>query len=303
MRNHTRKNILNILIIIFLSPFILIFIGDHFYSIGPLYTFGIVDLKDFFMFWIGVFGVFGVVYNISQNQTRISQQDKLIDITNKDRRDSRFAKGVELLSSSNESTRIGGVYDLYFLVKEFPNDYTYSVFNVLSSHIRSLTSTVAYQNEHKFQPSTDIQLILNLLTSDLDKTFKGHTLDLHDSYLVGVNLQNKILNYANLEYTRFYRSDLTGTQFVHSLLTKTSFEKADLTLANLSNATIENSTFYHATLKMTNLSNSYLHGSIFHGARIEKSILKNAKVDIGTLQKQAEYIRDTDLSEVQIIEQ
>ena len=66
------------------------------------------------MFWISLFGVFGVVYNISQNQKRITQQEKQLQAQTISENNTRFAKGVELLGNSQESTRIGGIYTLFF---------------------------------------------------------------------------------------------------------------------------------------------------------------------------------------------
>lgn len=150
-----RKQTLTILLSLFLAPFVLILIGDIIGSNIPLYTFGL-SLKDFFTMWTAIFGVFGIVYNIYQNQRRISQQEKQLDgqskqieyqnmqleLQAKSERNSRFAKGVELLGSNQESARTGGVYNLIFLAKEYPNEFKETVFNI---HMFSYKINYKYQ--------------------------------------------------------------------------------------------------------------------------------------------------------------
>lgn len=157
------NHMLIILVCLFLVPFILIIIGDMGYTFGPLYTFSITNIKDFFMFWISLFGVFGVVYNISQNQKRITQQEKQLQAQTISENNTRFAKGVELLGNSQESTRIGGIYTLFFLAKEFQSDYKECIFKILCSHITTITQDITYQKNHMDIPSNEIQTILNLL--------------------------------------------------------------------------------------------------------------------------------------------
>ena len=235
----------------FLAPFVLILIGDIIGSNIPLYTFGL-SLKDFFTMWTAIFGVFGIVYNIYQNQRRISQQEKQLDgqskqieyqnmqleLQAKSERNSRFAKGVELLGSNQESARTGGVYNLIFLAKEYPNEFKETVFNILCSHIRSITSINDYKKEFNLNPSNEIQTLMLLLFNSDDNFFSDLEGDLSNAYLAGIKLTGANLFRANLSYTNLIKADLS----------EVNMSEADLSRANLSNALLINTDMSRANL-------------------------------------------------------
>lgn len=237
---------------LFITPFVLIFIGDHIFSIRPIYTFGL-DLKDFIATWIAIFGVFGVIYNIGQNQKRISQQEvqikgqnKQIDLQAKSERNARFAKGVELLGNSKESTRIGGAYSLYFLVNEFSDIYTNIGLNILTSHVKTITGNKRYQNTYKKKPSNEIQTILSLLFKEQkgQLLFKNCRADLCNAYLKGANLENAELSHADLR-----RINLTGAD-----LSNANLAMANLSFAQLNNAIVDNADFSYSIIYKVNKS-------------------------------------------------
>ncbi len=178
-----------IISVIFFLPFVGVFINEitsaYFCNI---YTLGL-DRKDFFNVWIALFGAIGIAINIYQNHKRTTNQDKQlekqavqiqlqgtqIELQSKSQRDSRFSKGVELLGNANESARTGAAYSLFFLVKDYPEEFAKPVFEILCSHVRSITTTEEYKKNNNKRPSNEIQSILNLL-------FKNQSLDLDGSF-------------------------------------------------------------------------------------------------------------------------
>lgn len=252
---------ITILVIIFLTPFIMVHYGMN---PNDFFKFGFSDLKDFFTLWISSCGVAGLVVNIIHSQTRIRLQDKLIQQQEKQRRDNRFAKSVELLGHESGSTRIGGVYNLYFLAVEFFDEYGYYAISILSSHIRVITTTQDYQNKYKEATSDEIQSILDVLTrfsypeeskDCLDKILsmlntliksllnKGFRINLANSHLAGANLMSADLRDVNLRGVNLLEADLLN---------------ADLTNACLEEAYLERVCFNRANLKKTNLQRANL---------------------------------------------
>lgn len=244
------KKIIIWLIIISLSVFFFPFIGtliNHCIglNIGELYTFGIADRKDFFTVWIALFGAIGIAINIYQNHRRTTNQDKQlikqteqIELQSKSQRDSRFSKGVELLGNANESARTGAAYSLYFLAKDYPEEFAKPVFEILCSHIRTITTTEEYQKNNNERPSNEIQSILDLLfRNDQSKLiFNGLIADLNYSYLLGAKLLRANLSRANLLYANLSYADLS---------------KANLSYASLSWADLSYAYLYDADLSKT----------------------------------------------------
>lgn len=210
-----------ILLVIFLIPFIMVHYGMN---PNDFFKFGLKDPKDFFTLWISSFGVIGLAINIIHSQMRIRLQEK-------QGRDNRFAKSVELLGHDSESARMGGAYNLYFLAKEFFDDYGPCVFSILSSHVRVITKNQDYQSKYKEVPSDEIQSILDILTKKLSGRKFG--INLASSYLVGANLEGAHLEDANLEGAHLWGADLWGADLKGANLEKAYLRKAHLTGANL----------------------------------------------------------------------
>ena len=146
---------------------------------------------------------------------------------------SRFSSGVELLGNPNESARIGGAYNLYFLASENP-EYVATVCEILCTHIRSITSEKEYQAKHDTISSNEIQTVINLL-------FKKEYNLIFDK--CGKNLRRVFL----------YGIDFSGTTLKHVDFTSATLRQArffvDATLSDVSfnNATFENLTYFGGT--------------------------------------------------------
>ncbi len=222
-----------IISVIFFLPFVGVFINEitsaYFCN---LYTLGL-DRKDFFTVWIALFGAIGIAFNIHQNHLRTTNQDKQlvnqniqlekqaeqiqlqgiqIELQSKSQRDSRFYKGVELLGNANESTRTGATYSLFFLAKDYPEEFAKPVFEIFCSHIRNITNTEEYKANNKRRPSNEIQSIIDLVFRRRDSVsrFSCFSANLSGSYLIGANFHMAHLPSANLEYIKLEEADLTN---------------------------------------------------------------------------------------------
>lgn len=257
--NPSFKGWVCIIVILFFSPFICVFIN---YStslyFGDLYTFGISERKDFFTVWIALFGAIGIAFNIYQNQKRTKNQEEQlekqqaqIELQRKSQRDSKFSKGIELLGNENESVRTGAAYSLCFLAKDFPDEFSKPVFDILCSHIRALTTSENYLEKHP-TVSNEVQTILDLLFKDVDSNntmaFHSYKADLRGANLREADLQGANLNGANLllanltsaqlNGANLKRADLTAVKLNGADLKKTDLEEADFLLTNLKGASI-----------------------------------------------------------------
>lgn len=276
-----RKNLLYTLLSLFFIPFVVVlFYHMTGVSVGQLYTFGIPDLKDFYTFWIATFGVIGVAYNISLNQKRITHQETQISQQNKMHCDQRFAKGLELLGDERELTRIGAAYSLYFLARDFPNEYKRTVFDILCSHVRMQTATDEYEKDHVDEPSNEIQTVLNLLSKEKDGCFLFEDLeaDLNYTYLVGIDLCNAHLREANLIVVDLRGADLVGAHLSDADLSKADLSKADLREVNLSGARL-----WDADLSESDLGESDLIGADLSCANLTGADLTCVKYDNKTI--------------------
>lgn len=148
MKKFLIKNKLSLALYLFLTPFLLLIIGDNcsnylWWDVKPLYTFGI-PLKDALTLWIAVGGSLSVLYNIHLSQNRFEQQEKQIkkqetdsqiqfELQNKqielqkeqitqqsqqinlqleEQISNRYLKALEMLSNESHDLVIGAIYNL-----------------------------------------------------------------------------------------------------------------------------------------------------------------------------------------------
>jgi uncharacterized protein YjbI with pentapeptide repeats len=297
------------LFVIFLFPFVSVWISEKWnFSFGELYTFGIIDMKDYYSIWIALFGAGGIAFNIYQNWKRLfyqeeqlNNQDQQLVLQTKVQRDNRFAKGIELLGNNNESARIGAAYSLYFLAKDFPEEFRETVFEVLCAHIRTISGTSQYIEDHPDNTSTEIQSIIDLLfkkgryESSLFKGLEANLLHVNIAYadLSSADFTDANLSFANLSYShlrstnfsnvRFYKAILSnidgkgGGVFKEAMITDTNFDFANLSCCDFSNAHLNNikinnhsifheTIFFKATIESTNLESACFNGAILNNA-------------------------------------
>jgi len=268
-----------IIVVLFFSPFIGVFIN---YStslyLGDLYTFGISDRKDFFTVWIALFGAIGIAFNIYQNQKRTKNQEKQlekqqaqIELQSKSQRDSRFSKGIELLGNDNESARTGAAYSLCFLAKDFPDEFSKPVFDILCSHIRTLTTSDDYLEKHP-TVSNEVQTILNLLF----KTTDGSNITPFSTYKA--NLSRAHLEGADLEKAHLEKAYLFDVNLESAILHDANLEKAHLFRAHLENAFLEKAHLEKAFLQEAVLEEAVLEGAFIYSS--QKTVLKQSGADL-----------------------
>ena len=324
IRTFIKNNYKNILFVslgtLFLIPIAGVFLGFLFSKSEftkdwhiNLYMFGLDNLKDFYSFWITLFGVPAIGYNIYQNQKRITIQNQQLDIQTKEQREERFTKGVELLGSTNESIRIGGVHILYYLAKDFEKEYRKIICNMFCSHIITTTKKVIYQTENKDKPSNEINTILELLLSNTDnyRLSENLMIKLSGSYLRGCELDNidlsnsilenvdfsyskisssnfsysicKNVNFTNckLSYIKFYKSDLRNSHLnIHNSsfqFEELLFDFTNLSGAELENLILSNIVFNNSDLTGAHFINCNLEFSTFNGSVLNNAIFTNCK--------------------------
>jgi len=268
-----------IIVILFFIPFICVFIN---YStslyFGDLYTFGISERKDFFTVWIALFGAIGIAFNIYQNQKRTKNQEEQlekqqaqIELQRKSQCDSRFSKGIELLGNENESVRTGAAYSLCFLAKDFSDEFSKPVFDILCSHIRTLTTSEDYLKKHS-TVSNEVQTILNLLFKGIDgnntTSFSNYKADLRGAHLEGAHLKEAKLIYAYLQRAHLKRAFLVGAN-----LEAAELGEADLVGACLAEANLTYTNLMEANLQETNLRGTSLDTTFLMKADLSKAYI------------------------------
>jgi len=290
-----RKNIWWVGIIIFLYPFYLPLINKIPNISWELYTYGL-EVKDFMIVWVAVGGIIGLVINIILTQRRIAVQEQLLNeqeeqyirqietqykqfreqtdrqveqikILQRQTRDNRFSSGVELLGNTNESARIGGAFNLYFLAKEF-KEYRKPACEILCAHIRTITNKQEYKIKYTEKPSNEIQTILDVLfKEEYGFVFDNCEKNLIEAIFNGANFTEATLNNVNLRYAVF-----SNVNFYKATLSNVRFHKATFNNVDLGSAKLSNIDFFRATLSNVDFNSAIFSKIIFSFAIFQGKI-------------------------------
>lgn len=306
------------LFVVFLYPFWCSFLNRVFgWDVGELYTFGL-ELKDFITAWIALGGIVGVTLNIFLTRTRITKQEEQfnrqygkqveqIEVQQrqlleqeKQRRDARFASGVELLGNPHESTRIGGAYNLYFLARDF-EEYREPVCEILCAHLRMIATkdkfevdddSLPTEEAQKKYPKNEVQGVVDLLFRKLERVnerenaesiFLECRKDLREVFLWKIfltyslkdtvpKLKNIVFDSARLTDVGFWRVELFYVDFWMAELTEVDFRLTKLKNVMLSGAKLANIRFQRAELTSVNFFGAVLFGVDFSTAELKDNI-------------------------------
>ena len=184
--------------------------------------------------------------NAAQSQAETTQRGLLNE---------RYQKGSEMLGSDVLSVRLGGIYALQRLAKDYPEQYHIQImrlFCAFVTHTAEKSSVQPSDSEGKpTEPSPDLQAVMDAIGARRE----GETnLERLEKYRLD-------LRRAKLSRTSLARANLSGVRLAWA-----SLEGADLGEANLSKA----------GLNQADLTGATLGGANLHAASIRRAILESA---------------------------
>ncbi|MFN0139515.1 MAG: pentapeptide repeat-containing protein [Pyrinomonadaceae bacterium] len=191
----------------------------------------------------------------------------------------RFSKAVELLGNKDISVRIGGLYSLEQISREYSQDYHTKIMEILAAFIREKSKEQRESSEEtkvvkintkqdkngqeekskyfNMPSTTDVRVavtIINRRNLELENDKAIFVFNLSDSNLVDANLANANLSHANLA-----NANLSG---------------ANLSFANLSYANLQYAIFN---------DDSYMIGANLRGAILQYANLNEVTLDVADL--------------------
>jgi hypothetical protein len=216
-------------------------------------------------------------FNLSQlaQQQKVAQEQQ--DLALKGQRADRFVRAVDQLGQEDDdklSVRLGGIYALEALMKEFPADEN-MVIEVLCAFVRSH----APWTEDDIPPATtDVRAAMTVLGRRPDPD--NHiALDLSNTTLLGLqrfNLPDANFHGVDLSYSNFSDSVLPRADLRNADLAKSYFNRVDLRAADLEGAVLDDTSLQAANLSGANLRNADFTDADLKGADLTGADLTSA---------------------------
>ena len=197
----------------------------------------------------------------------------------------RYQKGAQMLGDDMMAVRLGGIYALGELAREYPRTYHVQVVKLFCAYAR--TSTPSHQiadgadenARRKVLDRQDVQDIMDWIGTRRRKqqrTESAGLLNLVQADLSGIilrpgaNFAGALLAEANLSRSSFTGSDLAGALLYGATLTSAFLEGA-----NLSNADLRGADLRGASLKDARLSGARLSGAQLVGTDLSGTVFSN----------------------------
>jgi len=214
----------------------------------------------------------------------------------------RYTRAIEQLGSEKLDVRIGGIYALERVARDFPRDQP-TVIAVLAAFVREHSheqwplpkSDRDPVPDHTTRPDVQAALTVsgrrntrydrepvnlndaNLVGADLARASLSRA-DLARADLTGAKLIRADLTNADLSYTNFTGALLAYADFTDAVLDHADLARADLSYANLTDAHLTNATLVAAGLVRTDLSGADLFGANLTSAALVGSDLTRADI-------------------------
>ena len=210
-------------------------------------------------------------------------QAKAVSKTEQGQRQERLKNAIEHLGNGKGSVRLGGAYELFHLAQD-TRELRQTVLDILCAHIRQTTSEDEYREEHRVNPSEEVQSMLTLLFVQEHEVFKNCRTNLQGSWLNGASLAGARLARANLNGAYLRRTVLVGAQLQGAVLVGAQLQGAALWDAQLQGAHLVTTRLQGAVLGYAQLQGAVLVGAQLQGAALRDAQLQGAALKDARLQ-------------------
>ncbi|MFC2085765.1 pentapeptide repeat-containing protein [Bacteroidota bacterium] len=204
----------------------------------------------------------------------------------------RFNRAVEQLGNTeNLAIRLGGIYALEQIAKDAPEEYFWTVMEVLAEYVREYGTGRGEINESAKPSRGSVEL-----RKDIGAILKviGRRDRTHDPLTSRIELRGIDLRYANLSYFQLKgvdlrKAQLKGADLEGADLRGAILAKADLTDASLFNSKLSKTVLNDALLIGAELMNCYFDRAMMHrvdargshalGANFEKTQMYGSRFE------------------------
>ena len=262
------------------------------------YESGSTTVRNLGLIVAGLIALPLTLWRIRVADRQVKAAHRQVDTSQRSLLNEQYQKGAEMLGSGVLSVRLGGIYALARLAREYPEEYHVQIMRLFCAFVRNPTPDDKLDTEVTSERTTIDEFLgsqepdrLADLRLDIDAVMEAIALrsvevirlekdaDFHID-LREANLQN--LFWANFENVNLYRSNLSssdlsgasfraGTNFswIHAVrvilfdanLSGVNLSVASLWYANLTSALLIDADLSHAVLEYANLSGADLRGA------------------------------------------
>ncbi|CAN2042446.1 hypothetical protein GMMP15_810032 [Candidatus Magnetomoraceae bacterium gMMP-15] len=223
-------------------------------KINWLWSGTLEDTRNRIWIFVTLIGIFLLIWRtVSANRTSVAAMEQVV-LTRKGNITGRFAKAVELLGSSSQTTVIGGIYALEQIAQEDAPTYHNVVFEILTAFIRN---NARIKKEKESSRPEDVRSEIQAALTVIGRRQNIEIENGRKWYLWYTDLK-----YMNLENGHFENFNLYGVNLTEARMSCIHLEKAWLGGAILVGARLNGAYLKETLFQDTNLSHADFHKAI-----------------------------------------
>ncbi|MFE7057552.1 pentapeptide repeat-containing protein [Streptomyces californicus] len=208
----------------------------------------------------------------------------------------RYATAIELISASELTKRLGGIYALERIMRDSPKDHE-TIVEVLAAFVREHAprpqQDLQAESEREYAPMPEhVQAALTVLGRRPIRE-ESFAVNLRNTDLRGLVLPKSRLSGANLGGAFMEYADLSGTELSGAQMERCHLENANLSGAILTQAILKKARLYQTTLDATDMDKVKLNYAVVKNASFAHASMRGANLH------SAEIIR-TDLDQADL---
>ena len=197
----------------------------------------------------------------------------------------RYQKGADMLGSEKLTVRLGGIYALAWLDREYPGDYRRPIMSLFCVFVRRDDSTQIVESDGGSDEEVidrpvgeDVQEAMRAICNRSEAQIEIEQVAKLRSNLVGANLSGADLQGANLQGANLQGANLSGANLQGANLQGANLRNANLSGADLEEANLSGAILQDADVSDAHLWNANLSGAILQDANLSGAILQDADV-------------------------
>lgn len=205
--------------------------------------------------------------NAIEEQVRISERQ--LKTADDAQITERFSRAIEHLGSPEPQIKIGGIYALERIAKDYKEDYHQTVMEVLTSFIRGFERPIPTQSA---DPGGSVQ------QEEKDREWLDEAAKVPRDLQAAVTVVCRRDIVWEKQELQGFRLDLCGADLHHLRMYKANLTRASLHSANLTGADLTEANLSKANLNSANLSGTYMYKSNLSGSLMAKANLTDAEL-------------------------
>ena len=193
-----------------------------------------------------------------------------------------YSQAAALFSKTELPLRLAGLYALWKIAEEDPENHHIQIMRILCAFVRHPTPLENWEAIEADLSTTirpDLEAVMNLLGKRSENQRAQETAVNYKMDFKGADLQNFYLRAGDWRFASFVGADLRGVEFDISDMRGAQFTSANLGMTSFHTVDLRQASFLFVEIdENTTFDGAAMNGALLNGIRGDRSVLENGVI-------------------------